>query len=255
MSESDKEQEQQVAKEEAQPVAKEEEQQVAKQEEQQLERVPETEEEEISGQEDAEEEEEEEEEEESSEEEEPVVKPPEKPKPYAMMHEFVRETENFLARFDELVEKRNEQKTLYLARTNPMRESLVALLLRFIQNELPRDDYLYKHILCCGDEPLNNEEFAEHYEEAHKKDDEGKSSPELDVIAAYNDTLRAYIAEGKVVNVDLLFKLRRLLRKSNTVMGGVLLDTTDAIAAQMPGAQVPKGKGSEKAEKADKEEA
>ncbi|EAT37891.1 AAEL010180-PA [Aedes aegypti] len=189
-------------------------------------------EEEISGQEDAEEEE-------SSEEEappapQPAPKSKEKAKSkFVLLHEFIRETDNFLARFDDLVENRDQQKTLYMARTNPLRETLVTLLLRFIQNELPRDDYLYKHIKCCDEEPLNNEEFAEHYEEAHKKDDEGKTSPELDAITAYNEVCKFYIAEGKVVNVDLLFKLRRLLRKTNTVMGGVLLDTTEAIAAQM----------------------
>lgn len=177
--------------------------------------------EEISGEED----------EESSEEELPVKEKP--MAKFTLMHEFIKETDNFLARFDDLVENRNQQKTLYLARTNPLRETLVALLLRFIQNELPRDDYLYKHIKCCDEEPLNNEEFAEHYEEAHKKDDEGKSTPELDAISAYHDVCKFYIAEGKIVNVDLLFKLRRLLRKSNTVMGGVILDTSEAIAAQM----------------------
>lgn len=187
--------------------------------------VPENEEE-ISGQEDVDEEE-------SSEEEAPVAVKAKPKSKFILLHEFIRETDKFLARFDDLVENRDQQKTLYLARTNPLRETLVTLLLRFIQNELPRDDYLYKHIKCCDEEPLNNEEFAEHYEEAHKKDDEGKTSPELDAIGAYNDVCKFYIAEGKVVNVDLLFKLRRLLRKTNTVMGAVLLDTSDAIAAQM----------------------
>lgn len=195
------------------------------------------EEEEGDEEEEEEEEDDEEEEEESSEEDttaaEAAAAKQKSMSKFNLLHEFIEQTNRFLIQFDELVEKRDQHKSLYLAHVNPLRERLVTLLLRFIQNELPRDDYLYKHIKCCEEEPLNNEEFAEHYEEVHKKDDESKSFSEISSIDDFQHTCNHYIAEGKVVNVDLLFKLRRLLRKSNTALGGVMLDTSDAIKASM----------------------
>lgn len=187
-----------------------------------------------------EEEEEEEEEEESSEDEaiaaavaEAAAKKQKSKAIFNHLHAFLKQTNSFLTQFDDLTEKRDQHKTLYLAHVNPLRESLVALLLRYMQNELPRDDYLYKHIKCCEEGPLNNEEFAEHYEEVHKKDDEGKSLPEISAIDDYHQICKDYYAEGIVVNVDLLYKLRRLLRKSNTALGGVILDTSEAILHSM----------------------
>lgn len=144
--------------------------------------------------------------------------------PFARLKSFLEETNKFLGGFDDLVEGRDKNKSIYLVTVNELRELLVALLHRYILHTMVREDFLYKHIKCCGDseELLNTEEFDEHYEEAHKDADKAISLPELTTIREYTQAVKEYIELGKAMNNDLIFSLKRLLRKSNTVLAGHL---------------------------------
>ncbi|XP_053670818.1 uncharacterized protein LOC128721120 [Anopheles nili] len=137
---------------------------------------------------------------------------------------FLEETNNFLGKYDDLVEGKDKHKSVYLHTVNELREPLVTLLQRYILHTMVREDFLYKHIVCCGepDAALNTEEFEEHYEEVHKEADKAISQPGLDEIRAYTDSVKTYIELGKAMNNDLIFSLKRLLRKSNSVLAGHL---------------------------------
>ncbi|EDS35021.1 conserved hypothetical protein [Culex quinquefasciatus] len=139
---------------------------------------------------------------------------------FELLHEFEKKTEDYLNNFDDLVENRARCRSMYLKLLNPLRESIVALLLRYIQNDLPRDDYLYQHIKCCDEtpEPLNREDFEAHYKEVHKQANKGIELLEEPIIKDYHRAVKMYLARGVVSNVELMFKLRRLLRKTNTVL-------------------------------------
>ncbi|XP_055642882.1 uncharacterized protein LOC129779431 [Toxorhynchites rutilus septentrionalis] len=137
---------------------------------------------------------------------------------FELYHEFIQVTKDFLNQYDRMVENRTKYRTLYLVHLNRFRGTLITLLHQFILNQLPRDDYLYQHIKCCGEEMLNNEEFAVHYKEAHRKADKVISLPEMDEIRAYHKACKRYIRDGRVVNDKLLLLLRRLLRKTNTIL-------------------------------------
>uniref|UniRef100_A0A182MDX0 Uncharacterized protein n=1 Tax=Anopheles culicifacies TaxID=139723 RepID=A0A182MDX0_9DIPT len=137
---------------------------------------------------------------------------------------FLAETNNFLGKYDDLVENKDKHKSVFLHTVNELREPLVTLLQRYILHTMVREDFLYKHIVCCGEDPqaMNTEEFDEHYEEVHKEADKAVSLPELDQIRAYTDEVKTYIELGKAMNNDLIFSLKRLLRKSNSVLAGHL---------------------------------
>ncbi|XP_058119630.1 uncharacterized protein LOC131284814 [Anopheles ziemanni] len=144
--------------------------------------------------------------------------------PFARLKSFLEETNKFLGGFDDLVEGRDKHKSIYLCTVNELRELLVALLHRYILHTMVREDFLYKHIKCCGEseELLNTEEFDEHYQEAHKDADKAITLPELAAIQEYTQAVKEYIELGKAMNNDLIFSLKRLLRKSNTVLAGHL---------------------------------
>ncbi|XP_052866041.1 uncharacterized protein LOC128272301 [Anopheles cruzii] len=137
---------------------------------------------------------------------------------------FLIDTNHFLGEYDDLVEPKEQHKSIILRTVNELRDLLVALLQRYILHTMVKEDFLYKHIKCCGEEDvlLNTEEFDEHYEEVHKEGDSAVSLPELATIQQYTECVRTYIALGKAVNNDLLFSLKRLLRKSNSVLAGHL---------------------------------
>uniref|UniRef100_A0A182J2D8 Uncharacterized protein n=1 Tax=Anopheles atroparvus TaxID=41427 RepID=A0A182J2D8_ANOAO len=143
---------------------------------------------------------------------------------FARLKMFLEETNKFLGDFDDLVEGRDKHKSVYLCTVNALRELLVTLLHRYILHTMVKEDFLYKHIKCCdeSDELMNTEEFDEHYEEAHKDADKGVSLPELSTIQEYTQAVQEYIELGKAMNNDLIFSLKRLLRKSNTVLAGHL---------------------------------
>ncbi|XP_058818081.1 uncharacterized protein LOC131681342 [Topomyia yanbarensis] len=139
---------------------------------------------------------------------------------FELLHEFIRKTNEFLNQYNDMVENRMQHRTLWLKRLSPLREALVTFLIRYMQNQLPRDDYLYVHIKCCGDERINKEDFAKHYTVTHKKADADVTVPEMQPLIAYYKSLRKYQINGRVVNEDLLFAMRRLLRKTNMILGG-----------------------------------
>uniref|UniRef100_A0A182QCU2 Uncharacterized protein n=1 Tax=Anopheles farauti TaxID=69004 RepID=A0A182QCU2_9DIPT len=145
--------------------------------------------------------------------------------PFERLKLFLAETNQFLGKFDDLVEGRDKHKSVCLNTVNELRELLVVLLQRYILHTMVREDFLYKHIVCCGGEEaeaMNTEEFDEHYQEVHKDADKAVSVPELAVIQAYTEEVRTYIELGKAMNNDLIFSLKRLLRKSNSVLAGHL---------------------------------
>uniref|UniRef100_A0A240PPP0 Uncharacterized protein n=1 Tax=Anopheles epiroticus TaxID=199890 RepID=A0A240PPP0_9DIPT len=138
---------------------------------------------------------------------------------------FLAETNRFLGLYDDLVENKDKHKSVYLSAVNELRERLVTLLQRYILHTMVKEDFLYKHIVCCGgedSEAMNTEEFDEHYEEVHSEADKAVSLPELDEIRAYSTEVKTYIDLGKAMNNDLIFSLKRLLRKSNSVLAGHL---------------------------------
>lgn len=167
-----------------------------------------------------------EEEEEREPEPEPEPPAPKPPTKFEIMHEFFRTTDVFMNQFDEMVANRGKCRSVYLKNLNPLRDSLVELLHRFGQftrNWLPHDDKIQEHIKCCGEQEhlFNSDEFEEHYEEVHEKDNEAVVIPETEIMEAYQQAVEDYIAEGVVVNDELMYRLRRILRKSNLVLTGV----------------------------------
>ncbi|XP_050100273.1 uncharacterized protein LOC126580957 [Anopheles aquasalis] len=144
--------------------------------------------------------------------------------PFERLKQFLAETNNFLNQYDDLVQGREKHKSIYLRTVNELRERLVVLLHRYILHTMVKEDFLYKHIICCGEEAeaLNTEEFDEHYEAVHKDADKAISLPELAIIQQYSDSVQTYIEQGKAMNNDLIFSLKRLLRKSNSVLAGHL---------------------------------
>ncbi|XP_050071209.1 uncharacterized protein LOC126559138 [Anopheles maculipalpis] len=143
---------------------------------------------------------------------------------FARLKQFLAETNSFLGKYDDLVENKDKHKSVYLNTVNELRELLVTLLQRYILHTMVREDFLYKHIVCCGEDPqaMNTEEFDEHYAEVHSEADKAISLPELDEIRAYTAEVKTYIELGKAMNNDLIFSLKRLLRKSNSVLAGHL---------------------------------
>uniref|UniRef100_A0A240PLQ2 Uncharacterized protein n=1 Tax=Anopheles christyi TaxID=43041 RepID=A0A240PLQ2_9DIPT len=144
---------------------------------------------------------------------------------FERLKRFLAETNKFLLMYDDLVENRDKHKSVYLCAVNELRERLVTLLHRYILHTMVKEDFLYKHIVCCGGEDaeaMNTEEFDEHYEEVHSEADKNVSLPELDEIRAYSTEVKTYIELGKAMNNDLIFSLKRLLRKSNSVLAGHL---------------------------------
>ncbi|XP_041765315.1 uncharacterized protein LOC121590038 [Anopheles merus] len=138
---------------------------------------------------------------------------------------FLAETNKFLLMYDDLVENKDKHKSVFLCAVNELRERLVTLLQRYILHTMVKEDFLYKHIVCCGGEDaeaINTEEFEEHYQEVHSESDKAISLPELDEIRAYSAEVKTYIELGKAMNNDLIFSLKRLLRKSNSVLAGHL---------------------------------
>lgn len=153
----------------------------------------------------------------------PAPKPPTK---FDLLHEFFRVTDEFMLQFDEMVANRGKCRSVYLKNLNPLRDSLVELLHRFGQftrNWLPHEDKNREHIKCCGEQEhlFSTEEFEAHYEEVHEEDDEKVVIPEQEIMEAYQEAIEDYISEGVVVNDELMYRLRRILRKSNLVLTGV----------------------------------
>lgn len=161
---------------------------------------------------------------------EPEPEPEQSPEPepqistFARLKQFLADTNKFLGKYDDLVENKDKHKSVYLNTVNELRELLVTLLQRYILHTMVKEDFLYKHIVCCGEDPqaMNTEEFDEHYEEVHSAADKAVSLPELDEIRAYTAEVKTYIELGKAMNNDLIFSLKRLLRKSNSVLAGHL---------------------------------
>ncbi|XP_058454529.1 uncharacterized protein LOC131432336 [Malaya genurostris] len=137
---------------------------------------------------------------------------------FELLHEFMQKTNDFLSQYDDLMENRKPNRSLWISRLSALRELLIALLHQFILNQLPRDDYLCIHIKCCGDKLMNKEDFVEHYQEAHSKANVNAAGPELETVVAYYKSVKLYKIHGRVVNKELLFMLRRLLRKTNTIL-------------------------------------
>lgn len=65
---------------------------------------------------------------------------------------FLAETNKFLLMYDDLVENKDKHKSVFLCAVNELRERLVTLLQRYILHTMVKEDFLYKHIVCCGGE-------------------------------------------------------------------------------------------------------
>lgn len=163
-------------------------------------------------------------EQEQEQEQEPEPSPEPQISTFARLKKFLADTNKFLEKYDDLVENKDKHKSVFLNTVNELRELLVTLLQRYILHTMVKEDFLYKHIVCCGEDPpaMNTEEFDEHYEEVHKEADKAISLPELDEIRAFSAEVKTYIELGKAMNNDLIFSLKRLLRKSNSVLAGHL---------------------------------
>ncbi|XP_055548076.1 uncharacterized protein LOC129731793 [Wyeomyia smithii] len=134
-----------------------------------------------------------------------------------MLVTLTADLKGILADYDDIVLHKEFYRCTFVHILSVLRSKLITLLKQY--STLPKEDFEDKEIKCCGILFKKRQCFLNHYAKIHnQKTLQSATLCELKMaltkITFFERSIRQYLAGGRISSCEMLFNLKKVLKKS-----------------------------------------